>query len=63
MLYWMSSEFILPAARSVALCQASVYFNKKNNEHEDSFIVWELISQSSIFLFMELLFTVKLMEY
>lgn len=44
MLYWMSSEFILGAARSVVLCQASVYFNKKNNEHEDSFIVWELIS-------------------
>lgn len=44
MLYWMSSEFILVAASSVVLCQASVYFNKKNNEHEDSFIVWELTS-------------------
>lgn len=79
MLYWMSSEFILVAASSVVLCQASVSFNKKkNNEHEDSFIVWELLSvhgvafyskikfpslSGSLFLFMELLFTVKLMEY
>lgn len=71
MLYWMSSEFILVAASSAVLCQASVSFNKKNNEHEDSFIVWERISvhgtafyseinfpslSGNLFLLMELLF-------
>lgn len=40
----MSSEFILVAASGAVLCQASVYFSKRNNEHEDSLIGWEFIS-------------------
>lgn len=37
----MSSEFLLAAGSGVVPCQASVYFNKRNNGHEDSFIGWE----------------------
>lgn len=40
----MSGEFILVAASGVVLCQASVYFNERNNEPKDSFIGWELVS-------------------
>lgn len=49
-LYWMPSEFILAAASGLVLCQASLYFNKRNNEHEDSFIGREFISvQRTVF--------------
>lgn len=40
----MPSELILVAISDIVLCQASVYFNKRNNEHEDSFFGWEFIS-------------------
>lgn len=57
MLYWMSSEFILVAASSAVLCQASVSFSKK-------IMSMKMPSLSgNLFLFMELPFTVKLMEY
>lgn len=53
-LYWMSSEFILEAGSGVVPCQASVYLNKRNNEHEDSFIVWECISDGTIAFYGEI---------